>query len=83
MDDPLESDTIRENYFNARESRFFDFRLEGGTSQYIPSRQNVEDNKKKIDVPPRLRPSAGVGRKRKPCKQSFLSTRPDDCRMFE
>ena len=38
---------------------------------------------KKIDVPPRLRPSAGVGRKRKPCKQSFLSTRPDDCRMFE
>ena len=43
----LESDTIRENYFNARESRFFDFRLEEGTSQYIPSRQNVEDNKKK------------------------------------
>ena len=42
----LESDTIRENYFNARESRFFDFRLGEGTSQYIPSRQNVEDNKK-------------------------------------
>ena len=41
----LEGDTIRENYFNARESRFFDFRLGEGTSQYIPSRQNVEDNK--------------------------------------
>ena len=42
----LEGDTIRENYFNARESRFFDFRLGEGATQYIPSRQNVEGNKK-------------------------------------
>ena len=39
-------DMIRENYFNARESRFFDFRMGEGTFQYIAARQNVEDNKK-------------------------------------
>ena len=42
----LDGQTIRESHFNARESRFFDFRLGEGASQYIPSRQNVQDNKK-------------------------------------